>query len=347
LNFASDNTTGAHPRIVAAMAAAAGGRAMPYGADDITRRVERRFAEIFEHDCAVFLVATGAAANALSLAALSPPWGAIYCHQGGHVHSDECGAPEFYTGGAKLVPLAGAAGRIAAADIDRAFRGSGAGTVHVTQPSAVSVTQLTEAGTAYRPEDLAAIGAVCRQHGLGFHVDGARFANAVAGLGCAPADLTWRAGVDILSFGATKNGAMAAEAVLVFDRAKATTLGWRRKRSGQLWSKHRFLAAQMEAYLADDLWLDCARHANAMAARLAAGLAQIPGATVRDAVDGNEIFVRLPEPVLAGLEARGFVFYRWPGEVLDLIRLVTAYDTVPTDVDAFIATAHELAAIRS
>lgn len=345
MNFASDNTTGVHPRILAAMAAASVGRAMPYGVDDATRRVERRFAEIFERDCAVFLVGTGAAANALALSTLVPPWGAIYCHPGGHINADECGAVEFYTGGAKLVAIPGTAGKIAAADIARAFRRSGAGSVHVTQPAAVSLTQLTEAGTIYRPDELGAIGEVCRRHGLALHVDGARFANAVAGSGRSPADLTWRAGVDALSFGATKNGAMAAEAVLFFEPARATTTGWRRKRGGQLWSKHRFLAAQMEAYLAGDLWLDCARHSNAMAARLAAGLAGLPGAGFRDPVEGNEIFARLPVAVLDGLERDGARFYRWDDEDPGLIRLVAGYDTVPADVDAFVASARRHAGL--
>ena len=347
MNFASDNTTGIHPHIVAAIAAAAGGRAMPYGADEITRRVERRLAEVFERDCAVFLVGTGAAANSLALATLVPPWGAIYCHPGGHINADECGAPEFYTAGAKLIAIPGAHGKVAAADIDRAYRHSGAGTVHVTQPSAVSLTQLTEAGTIYRPGELGAIGEVCRRHGLGFHIDGARFANAVAGSGCTPAELTWRAGVDALSFGATKNGAMALEAVIFFDPARAATMGWRRKRGAQLWSKHRFLAAQMEAYLDDDLWLVCARHANAMAARLAAGLAAIPGSSFRDAVEGNEIFVRLPAAVLAGLEGDGARFYRWPGEDEGLIRLVAGYDTTIGDVDAFLASARRHAGVQA
>jgi threonine aldolase len=347
MNFASDNTTGIHPRILAAIAAAAGGRAMPYGADDITKRVERRFAEVFERECAVFMVGTGAAANALALSVFVPPWGAIYCHPGGHINADECGAPEFYTAGAKLVAIPGAAGKVAAADIDRAYRNSGAGTVHVTQPAAVSLTQLTEAGTIYRPDELGAIGDVCRRHGLAFHIDGARFGNAVVGSGHSPADLTWRAGVDVLSFGATKNGAMAAEAVVFFDPAKAATMGWRRKRAAQLWSKHRFLAAQMDAYLADGLWLACARHANAMAARLADGLAAIPGSSFRDRVEANEIFVRLPTVVLDGLERDGARFYRWPGEDRELIRLVAGYDTAPCDVDAFLASARRHAGLAA
>ena len=339
MNFASDNTTGAHPRIVAALAACAGGRAMPYGHDEITRRVEHRFAALFERDCAVFLVGTGTAANALALSALVPPWGAVYCHPDGHINNDECNAPEFYMGGAKLVAVPGAAGKVAATDLDAAVSLGGAGSVHHAQPAAVSLTQATEAGTIYRPAELGAIGEVCRRHKLAFHVDGARFANAVAYAGVSPADMTWRAGVDVLSFGATKNGALAAEAIVVFDPAKAETIGFRRKRAGQLWSKHRFLAAQLDAYLADDLWLTCARHANAMATRMAEGLARVPGASLRDAVEANEIFVRLPEPVLQGLERDGFVFYRWPGADRQLIRLVTAYDTAAVDVDAFVASA--------
>jgi threonine aldolase len=339
MNFASDNTTGAHPRIVAAVAAAAGGRAMPYGNDEITRRVERRFAELFEHDCAVFLVGTGTAANSLALAALTPPWGSVFCHPEGHINTDECGAPEFYMAGAKLVGVPGRNGKVAAQDIHEAVSLAGAGSVHHVQPAAVSLTQATEAGTVYRAEELGSIGEICRRHKLGFHVDGARFANAVASANVAPADLTWRAGVDVISFGATKNGAIAAEAIVVFDKEKAETIGFRRKRAGQLWSKHRFLAAQLDAYLADDLWLTTARHANAMATRMADGLARVPGASFRDPVEANEIFVRLPEASLQGLERDGFVFYRWPGADRQLIRLVTAYDTAAADVDGFVASA--------
>ncbi len=339
MNFASDNTTGAHPKIIAALVAAADGRAMPYGGDAITQRVEARLAEIFEHECAVFLVGTGTAANALALACVAPPYGAVLCHPEGHVNTDECGAPEFYTAGAKLVAIAGTHGKIAAADIDRHVALAGIGSIHHVQPTAVSLSQATEAGTLYRVDELGAIGEICRKHGLALHMDGARFGNAVVGANRTPADQTWRAGIDVLSFGATKNGAMAAEAIVFFDAAKAASLGFRRKRAGQLWSKHRFLAAQMEAYLADDLWLANARHANAMATRLAEGLKPVPGASFRDPVEANEIFVRLPETVLQGLERDGFVFYRWPGADTRLIRLVTAYDTLAADVDAFIASA--------
>jgi threonine aldolase len=337
MNFCSDNTAGAHPRILAALTAVNDGAAMPYGNDDLTRRIETRIAEIFERDCAVFLVGTGTAANVLSLATLTPAWGVVYCHPDSHINVDECGAPEFYTGGAKLVPVPGAHGKIAAADLGAAITGTGV--VHHSQPASISLTQATEAGTVYTPAEIGAISEVARRHALGLHVDGARFANALVHLGCTPAEMTWKVGVDVLSFGATKNGALAAEAVVVFDRAKASTLGFRRKRGGQLWSKMRFLAAQFDAYLAEDLWLANARHANALAGELARGLGAIPGARIEHPVQANEIFVSLPEPVIRGLERDGFRFYRWLGEGHTLLRLVTSFNTEPSAVAAFLASA--------
>jgi threonine aldolase len=344
MNFASDNTAGAHPKIIEAIARANSGRAMPYGNDDLTRAVEKRIAAIFERDCAVFLVGTGTAANSLALAALTPPYGAVLCHPESHINTDECGAPEFFTGGAKLIAVPGAHGRIAADALDTAVKEAGLGVVHHVQPRAVSLTQATEAGTVYRPADVAAIGSVCRRHSLSLHMDGARFANALVGLNCSPADLTWRAGVDALCFGATKNGAFAAEAIVMFDPAKAQELGFRRKRGGHLWSKMRFIAAQLDAYLADDLWLSCARHANHMAADLARGLETVPGARIEHPVEANEIFVTLPEAVVAGLEADGFTFYRWAGPGTTMLRLVTAWDTDPAHVAAFLASARRHAA---
>jgi threonine aldolase len=343
-DFRSDNTAGAHPRIVEAIARAASGRATPYGDDALTKRVEARIAELFERDCAVFLVGTGTAANALALGALSPPHGAIYCHPGAHVATDECGAPEFYTAGAKLVPIDGADGKIAAADLAARLEYAGAHGIHSVKPAAVSLTNATEAGTIYRPAELAAIAETGRGHGLGLHVDGARFANAVAGLNASPADLTWRSGVDVLTLGATKNGALAAEAIVFFDPARGAEFGYRRKRAGQLWSKHRFLAAQFDAYLADGLWLETARHANAMARRLADGIAAIPGARLAFPVEANELFPHLPERAIEGLERDGFAFYRWPGPDPTLLRLVTAFDTEPAQVDAFLASARRHAA---
>jgi threonine aldolase len=335
MNFASDNVAGVAPPIMAALAAANRGAAAPYGADEITERVERRFAELFEHEIAVFPLATGTAANALALAALTPPWGVVYCHAESHIATDECGAPEFYTGGAKLDLLAGEHGKIAPAAILPLL--SARGVVHRTQPAAISLSQSTEAGTLYAPEEIAALAQLARRFDLGLHMDGARFANAVASLRCSPADITWRVGVDALSFGATKNGALAAEAVIFFDPEKARQLGFRRKRAGHLIAKQRFISAQLEAYLAADLWLVNARHANAMAARLAAGLAAVPGALLLHPVEANEIFVALPEQVIDALAAAGFGFYRWNGG--STLRFVTAFDTNPAHVDALIAAA--------
>ncbi|MBX6320227.1 MAG: low specificity L-threonine aldolase [Rhodospirillaceae bacterium] len=349
MDFRSDNVTGAAPEILTAVAAANTGTATAYGDDEITARVERRLGELFEAEVAAFPVATGSAANSLALGVLAPPYGVVYCHPLAHVNVDECGGPEFYTGGAKLVPLPGADGKMAAADLEATLAESGAGVVHHAQPAAVSLTQATECGTVYKPAEVAALAEVAHRHGLKVHMDGARFANAVAALGCAPADLTWRAGVDVLSFGATKNGALAAEAVVFFDRALAASFGFRRKRAGHLFSKMRFLSAQLEAYLADGLWLRLASHANAMAARLGRGLAAIPGARLAFPVEANEVFAVLPDPVISGLEAEGFRFFRWTGPSGasmggPTIRLVTAFNTKAAAVDAFVAATARLMA---
>ncbi len=337
MDFYSDNVTGACPEILAALVEANQGSVASYGADPWTQGLDTAFAELFEREVAVFPIATGTAANALALSLLTPPYGAVYCHRDAHIEVDECGAPEFYGGGARLVPLDGAAGRITAADLAATLANAGAGVQHHVQPAAISLTQATESGTVYRADDIAAIAELARSHGLGLHMDGARFANALAFLGCAPADITWRAGVDVLSFGATKNGAMAAEAVVVFDPDRATDFLYRRKRGGHLFSKMRFLSAQLAAYLKDDLWLRNATHANAQAARLADGLAALPGIELVDPVEANEVFLRLPEPVAQGLTAAGFGFHPWAAAGPDAVRLVTAYNTDPGDVDALIA----------
>jgi threonine aldolase len=340
-NFRSDNVAGVDPAILEAVVKANGGPAMPYGNDEITRRLERRLGEVFETELAVFPVATGTAANALSLAAAVPSWGAVYCHADSHIMQDECNAPEFYTAGARLAPLAGAQGRIAPETLAAALAAAPTG-VHHAQPAAVSITQLSEAGTAYKPDHVAAIGRICRERGLALHMDGARFANALVGLNCSPADLTWRAGVDMLSFGATKNGALAAEAIVVFRKELAESLGYRRKRAGHLFSKMRFLSAQLEAYLADDRWLKNARHANAQARRLAEGLGALPGVAVVQPVDGNEVFAEMPSRLVAAIEAEGFALEPWGPAIGDkrLMRLVGAFNTDPKDVEALIAAAN-------
>ncbi|MEE8188100.1 MAG: low specificity L-threonine aldolase [Kiloniellales bacterium] len=341
VNFRSDNASGAAPEILRALEAAGQGSANPYGDDEITKALTARFAEVFETDVAVFPVATGTAANVLSLSVMVPPYGAVYCHEGSHIEVDECGAPEFYTGGAKLVLLPGEHGKISPGGLSAAIKG--VGFVHAVQPAAVSLTNATEAGTVYTPDETAAIAEVARAHDLGLHLDGARFANALVSLGCSPAELTWKAGVEALSFGATKNGALAAEAVLLFKPELAEALPYRRKRGGHLFSKMRFLSAQLAAYLSDDLWLENARHANAMAARLAEGLARLPGVELCHPVEANELFPRLPEAVIGGLLEAGFGVYRWGPEENRELRLVTSFNSDPEDVERFLTTARELA----
>ena len=340
MTFHSDNVTGVAPEILDALQRANHGTAPSYGADDWTKAVEARLAAIFETDLAALPVATGTAANVLGLSLLTPPYGAIYCHAEAHINVDECGAPELFTGGAKLVPLPGEGAKIAAADLERAI--TGAGDVHHVQPAAVSLSQATEAGTLYDRDELAAIAAVARRHGLHLHMDGARFANALVALGCSPAEASWKAGVEVLSFGATKNGALAAEAIVLFRPDLREELAFRRKRGGHLFSKMRFLSAQLDAYLADDLWLRNARHANAMAARLAAGLSDIPGVALSHPVQANEIFARMPEAMIQGLWAEGLQVHRWGPDDRCEIRLVTAFNTEAGAVDAFIAAARRL-----
>ena len=335
MDFSSDNAAGASPEIIAAIAAANHGTAAAYGADAVTARLAERFAALFEHEVAVFPVATGTAANALALAALTPPWGIVYCHEEAHVAVDECGAPEFFAAGAKLIPLAGEHAKIGPEAVAR--RLTERGFVHHVQPAAISISQSSEAGTLYTPAEVAALGGFARRERLGLHMDGARFANAVAALGCAPADITWRAGVDALSFGATKNGALAAEAVIFFDPAKAADFGYRRKRGGHLLSKMRFVSAQLEAYLENGLWLANARHANAMAARLAAGLARLPQPRLRHPTEANEVFVELPDAAIRALAADGCKFYRWGGADALCLRLVASFATTADEVDAFLA----------
>src|SRR5947207_7226660 len=271
--FASDNTAGIAPEILAAIGKANTGYALGYGNDEWTKRVEQCFAEIFEREVAVFLVPTGTAANALAIAHLAPPWGAVLCHAESHITTDECGAPEFFGGGIKLVGLAGDAGRIAVDTLERALNERQWGGPHHVSPAVLSLSQATEAGTIYRPDELRRLAEVAHARGLAVHMDGARLGNALARMNASAADATWKAGVDALSFGATKGGALAAEAIVFFDPARGAGMQDRRKRGGHLVSKHRFIAAQMEAFLAGDLWLDLARHANAMADRLSAGLA--------------------------------------------------------------------------
>ena len=343
MNFRSDNEVGAHSSIVEAVSRAfSGGTAPSYGDDDWTHRVERRLRDLFEKpDLVAFPVATGTAANVLALACCTPPWGAIYCHPEAHIMVDEANAPEFFTAGAKLCPIDGPTGKIDARKLASALAQPVYGVVHHPQPAAVSITQATECGTVYTPEEVAALSASARRHGLKLHMDGARFANALSFVGCSPAELSWKAGVDVLSFGATKNGALAAEAVIFFDSDLARDFAFRRKRGGHLLSKMRFLSAQFDAYLTDGLWLANARHANAMARRLVAGLTAVKGTQLLYPVDANEIFVVLPVRVHDALQTAGAQYHPWtsdrPGE--RAFRLVTAFNTLSADVDRFLSIA--------
>jgi threonine aldolase len=346
VNFASDNTAGVAPEILAALALANDGNAIAYGDDDWTARVERRFAEVFEHEVAVFLVATGTAANALALAHLTPPWGAVLCHAEAHIATDECGAPEFFGGGIKLVGLPGEAGKVGPGTLEDALlHGQWGGPHHVT-PAALSLSQATEAGTIYRLDEIGRLAEIAHGHGLAVHIDGARLGNALVRMNASPAQATWQAGVDALSFGATKGGALAAEAVLFFDPARAVGMSERRKRGGHLLSKHRFIAAQMEAYLADGLWLKLARHANAMADRLGAALTGAGFDPVWP-IEANEVFVPMPQSVQKQLQTAGAHFYPWmtsslpenPAAGATVIRLVTSFKTTTREVDDFVAAA--------
>jgi threonine aldolase len=344
MNFASDNTAGIAPKILNAIVRASEGFALGYGNDETTKRVERRLAELFEHEAAVFLVPTGTAANAIALAQLAPPWGAVFCHAESHIVTDEAGAPEFFGGGLKLVELAGEGGRIAPDTLRAALARYVGHRPHEILPSALSLTQPTEAGTVYRPEDIRRLADIAHERGLAVHMDGARFANALVRLGVTPAELTWKAGVDVLSFGATKGGAMAAEAIVFFDPRRATEMPERRKRGGHLLSKHRFVAAQMDAFLAGDHWLDLARHANGLADRLASRLAAA-GVQPVWPVDANLVFVVLPKVADARLRAAGASYYVRQSESLPpgttigadrmLVRLVTSFATSEDEVDRF------------
>jgi threonine aldolase len=348
MNFQSDNIVGASRPVLDALVRANEGPLPAYGADALTERVEARFREIFARDCAVFLVTTGTAANALALAAAVPPFGLALCHREAHVIDDECGAPEFFTHGAKLVGLPGVGAKVAAADV-AAYLAGLSNAVKQMPPSALSISQVTECGAVYALDEIRAHAEVCRRHGLKLHMDGARFANALVALGCTPADMTWRSGVDILSFGATKNGCLMGEAVVVFDPALAGTLAYRRKRAGQTISKGRLIAAQLEGYFADDHWIDNARRANGLARRLAEGLAALPGVRLAWPADANEVFPILPRSLDEALRAAGALYHPWtdlslaPDNALGpderLVRLVVSFATPDEAVDDLLTVA--------
>jgi threonine aldolase len=341
--FASDNAAGIAAPILEAIGRANTGYALGYGNDDCTKRVEKKLAEIFERDLAVFLVPTGTVANSLAIAHLTPPWGAVLCHAESHIATDECGAPEFFGGGIKLVGLEGEGAKVSAGTLRATLEQGAWGGPHHVSPSVLSLSQATECGTVYRVDEVKELADIAHARGVTVHMDGARLGNALARMNVSLAEATWKAGVDVLSFGATKGGAMGAEAMIFFDPRRGANMQDRRKRGGALLSKHRFIAAQLEAYLEGDLWLKLARHANDMADALAAGLTAA-GAKPAWPVEANEVFAPLTVEADKRLKAAGATYYPWPSAGLNigvgkiLVRLVTSFQTTKQDIDEFLAT---------
>lgn len=341
MNFASDNAYGVLPEIWSALQAADQGAEMAYGNDPLTKRLTAQFNDLFEREVTVFPVLTGTAANALALACLTPPYGAVLCHKDSHIMTSECGAPEFFSG-AKLVGLDGADGKITPDSIAEGLTGMD-GSVHSVQPKAVSLSQASEWGTVYTPSELGAISEMARARNLKLHMDGARFANAMAYLNCSPADATWRCGVDVLCFGATKAGALAAEAVVFFDKTLAEEFAFRRKRGGHLASKMRFVSAQLEAMLKNDLWRKSAARANGIAGRIGRALEEVPGIEMAAPVETNMVFARMSTEKAARLRAGGAIFHDWlPAKDGKLVaRIAAAFATPEEHVAKLIALATE------
>jgi threonine aldolase len=334
IDYRSDNTGRAAPQLLEALIRANQGTALGYGADAWTASLQQRFSELFETPVRVFPVATGTAANALALAALGPSWGIVYCSEVAHINTAEANATGFFGGGMKLAAVGGKHGKIDAGPLAEALAAIAPGQLHRGQPAVVSLTQATDLGAVYTLDEVRAIAAAAKERDLRLHMDGARFANAVARLGCSPADLTWRSGIDVMSFGATKNGGALCDAIVAFSPGIAEGLAVQLRRAGQVWSKMRFASAQLIAYVEDGLWLDMARASNAAAARIAAGLREVPAARLLAPVEANEIFLELPGPVMDALEADGFQFYR---RTKTLARFVCRFDTTEAEGDALVA----------
>jgi threonine aldolase len=342
--FASDNWAGAHPEIAGNLVRHAAGFAAAYGASDLDKSVERTFCEIFEREVAVFFVATGTAANSLSVTAMGRPGGIVFAHREAHLIEDECGAPEYLSGGTRLHPVDGELGRLDPEGLAEAIGQFDPSFVHAGRPVGVSITQSTEIGTLYSLAGIEAVSGVCRDHGLPLHMDGARFANALVSLDTTPAEMTWKRGVDLVSFGGTKNGCWCAEALIVLDPAKAGEIPFIRKRAAQLFSKSRFVAAQFQTYFEGGLWLETARHSNAMAARLAGHMRGSDVVRLAWEPQANEVFAIMARPLMERLRREGAVFYPWKAPRsftgrLDgdetLCRFVTSFATSPEDIDRF------------
>ncbi len=340
-HFASDNYAGICPEALAALLEANAGHEVSYGNDTWTQKAADLIREVFETDCEVFFVFNGTAANSLSLASLCQSYHSILCHELAHVETSECGAPEFFANGSKVLLLAGPEGKVTEAAIDKAVHIRT--DIHYPKPRALSLTQATEVGTVYSREEIQELAAVARRFDLRVQMDGARFANAAASLGVAPKELTWRAGVDVLCLGGAKNGVGIGEAVVFFNRELAREFDYRCKQGGQLASKMRFLSAPWTGLLRDGAWLRHASHANAMARRLEAGLQGVPGITISYPVQSNAVFAKIPAPAAAAARERGWKFYTNVGG-WDQSRLMCSWDTTPEDVDAFTRDLRECAA---
>ncbi|SFD12781.1 threonine aldolase family protein [Tropicimonas isoalkanivorans] len=342
--YASDNTGPVHPKVLEALTGANDGHAAAYGSDPLTEAAQDRIREVFEApDAAVHLVPTGTAANALLLATYAAPWSTVFCSQEAHIHVDECNAPEFYSGGAKLTLVDTSEGQITPVALETAITAEETRGLHGPQRGPVSLTQATETGTVYSLDSTRSLAGVARRYGLPVHMDGARLANAIPAIGCSPAEATWKAGVDMLSFGGTKNGLMGVEAAILFDPSKSREFELRRKRGGHLFSKHRYLAAQMLAYLEGGLWLELAAAANAACQKLADGLRDAPGANLMYRPQANMVFARLPRSRHRQLFAAGAQYHLW-GDELDggaedeplAARFVTDWSSRETDTDRFL-----------
>jgi threonine aldolase len=336
ISFRSDNVATVAPEILRALEAVNRGPAASYGEDEWSKALNKSFSALFETEVTVFPVSTGTAANALGLAACARAYGAIFCHEHAHIHTSEGAATEAFTGGTKLLPLPGAGFRLTPDSLRQALARTDWGVRNRPQPDALSITQSTEHGTVYRLDEIAALGDLAKGAGLKFHMDGARFANALATLGCSPAEMSWRRGVDILSFGATKNGAMSTEAIVVFDPTLAEPLSYRLRRAGQTWSKMRYAAAQLIAYVEDGLYLRLAGQANALASRLAESIATVPGAALVAPVEANLVFLTLPPAMIDALQAAGVKLARRSETT---VRLVTRFDGRTEDIDRVIEIA--------
>jgi len=334
IDYRSDNTGRAAPEILEALIRANTGTALGYGGDEWTARLQDRFSELFETRVRVFPVATGTAANALSLAAVSPSWGLVYCSESAHINTSEANAAGFFGGGLKLMPVGGLNGRIGIDALRDTLAAIPPGALHRGQPAAVSLTQASDLGAIYPLDDIRAIAELAKSRGLKVHMDGARFANALARLRCSPAEMSWRAGIDILSFGATKNGGALCDAIVVFNPELADGLAVQLRRAGQVWSKMRFAAAQLLAYVEDGLWLRLAQASNAAAARIAAGIGDIVGLRLIAPVEANELFLEISSDVMDALERDGFQFYR---RSRTLARFVCRFDLTDGEADALIA----------